>query len=85
MAGDIPCLRIYSQGDAPKGIVVFYHGWTSTKELQSVRGHFLAAYGYTVLIPEAINHEYIQECQVVIVFSVLEKGFARCEKGKSAG
>jgi fermentation-respiration switch protein FrsA (DUF1100 family) len=56
MAGDIPCLRIYSQGDAPTGIVVFYHGWTSTKELQSVRGHFLASYGYAVLIPEAINH-----------------------------
>lgn len=51
----IPCLQI-TCGDAPKGVVLFYHGWTSTKEYQSVRGHILAAYGYDVLIPESINH-----------------------------
>lgn len=51
----IPCLQI-TCGEAPKGVVLFYHGWTSTKEYQSVRGHLLAAYGYDVLIPEAVNH-----------------------------
>ncbi|MCH4167020.1 MAG: alpha/beta fold hydrolase [Megasphaera sp.] len=51
----IPCLRL-TCGGAPKGVVLFYHGWTSTKELQSVRGHLLAAYGYDVLIPDAVNH-----------------------------
>lgn len=51
----IPCLQI-TCGAEPKGVVLFYHGWTSTKEYQSVRGHLLAAYGYDVLIPEAVNH-----------------------------
>lgn len=51
----IPCIQIASD-DAPKGVILFYHGWTSTKEYQSVRGHLLAAYGYDVLIPDAVNH-----------------------------
>ena len=53
--GNIPCLKIACHEDV-KGVVIFYHGWTSTKELQSLRGHILAAYGYDVLIPEAIHH-----------------------------
>lgn len=53
--GDIPCLKISCHEDV-KGMVIFYHGWTSTKELQSLRGHILAAYGYDVLIPEAVHH-----------------------------
>lgn len=52
---DIPCINI-TCGSQPKGVVLFYHGWTSAKELQSVRGRILAAYGYDVLIPDAINH-----------------------------
>lgn len=40
--GQIPCLKITTDEDL-KGIVIFYHGWTSTKELQSLRGHILAA------------------------------------------
>lgn len=43
-------------GRGPERDRHFYHGWTSTKELQSLRGHILAAYGYDVIIPEAINH-----------------------------
>lgn len=51
----IPALQI-TCGDMPKGVVLFYHGWSSQKEYQSVRGHVLAAYGYDVLIPDAVNH-----------------------------
>ena len=53
--GDIPCLKIEGH-EKVKGVIIFYHGWSSTKELQSLRGHILAAYGYDVLIPEAIYH-----------------------------
>ena len=49
----IPCLQITS-GEMPKGVVLFYHGWSSQKEYQAVRGHVLAAYGYDVLIPDAV-------------------------------
>lgn len=34
-------------GRGPERDRHFYHGWTSTKELQSLRGHILAAYGST--------------------------------------
>lgn len=51
----IPCLQITCGGN-PRGVVLFYHGWTSMKEYQSVRGHLLAAYGYDVLLPDAVNH-----------------------------
>ncbi len=51
----IPALQI-TCGDMPKGVVLFYHGWTSRKEYQALRGRILAAYGYDVLIPDAVNH-----------------------------
>lgn len=51
----IPCLQLTCDSNA-KGVVLFYHGWTSMKEYQSVRGHLLAAYGYDVIIPDAVNH-----------------------------
>ncbi len=53
--GSIPAIRIFTEAPA-RGAVVFYHGWTSTKELQTLRGRILASYGYDVLLPEAVNH-----------------------------
>lgn len=54
-ADGIPSLQI-TCGDIPKGVVLFYHGWSSCKEYQAARGRLLAAYGYDVLIPDAVNH-----------------------------
>ena len=51
----IPGLVITS-GEKAKGVVLFYHGWSSQKEFQSVRGRILASYGYDVVIPDAVNH-----------------------------
>lgn len=36
--------------------IIFYHGWSSNKELQRIRGFILSAVGYQVIIPDAINH-----------------------------
>lgn len=36
--------------------VIFYHGWSSNKELQRLRGFILASVGYQVVIPDAIYH-----------------------------
>lgn len=36
--------------------VMFYHGWSSSKELQRLRGFILASVGYQVVIPDAIYH-----------------------------
>lgn len=50
-----PCLHV-SCGERPKGVILFYHGWSSNKEKQEVRARLLAAYGYDVIIPDAVNH-----------------------------
>jgi uncharacterized protein len=55
MIGRIPAVQI-TCGECSKGVIVFYHGWSSQKELQSLRGHILAAYCYDVIIPDAIYH-----------------------------
>lgn len=51
----IPGLVI-SSGEDARGVVLFYHGWSSQKEFQAVRGRILASYGYDVVIPDAVNH-----------------------------
>lgn len=52
----IPGLVITS-GEKAKGVVLFYHGWSSQKEFQAVRGRsILASYGYDVVDPDAVNH-----------------------------
>ncbi|HCX61903.1 YqiA/YcfP family alpha/beta fold hydrolase [Sedimentibacter sp.] len=40
----------------PIPTVVFYHGWSSNKELQRLRGFVLSSVGYQVVIPDAIYH-----------------------------
>lgn len=37
-------------------LVVFYHGWTSSKDASIAYGTEIAKRGFRVLIPEAINH-----------------------------
>jgi len=36
--------------------IIFYHGWSSNKEKQRLRGFILASLGYQVAIPDAIYH-----------------------------
>lgn len=36
--------------------LIFYHGWSSSKESQRMRGFILASIGFQVLMPDAINH-----------------------------
>lgn len=36
--------------------VIFYHGWTSSKDAQSFRGFILASLGYQVILPDSIFH-----------------------------
>ena len=54
---EIPAI-IFRPRDAKEPIptVVFYHGWSSNKETQRMRGFILASVGYQVVIPDAIYH-----------------------------
>lgn len=55
--GEIPAILFRPKED--KGLlptIIFYHGWSSDKESQRMRGFILSSVGYQVLIPDAINH-----------------------------
>lgn len=54
---DIPVIVLTpNNGEADMGTIVLYHGWSSGKETQRIRGFILASVGYRVAIPDAINH-----------------------------
>jgi len=40
----------------PMPTIIFYHGWSSKKEFQRMRGFILSSVGYQVIIPDAIYH-----------------------------
>ena len=53
----IPCIRLVPK--TKEGLfstIIFYHGWSSTKENQKFRGFILSNLGYQVIIPDAIYH-----------------------------
>ena len=55
--GEIPIIRLlpkYTEGPIPT--IIFYHGWSSSKEIQLMRGMILAGFGYQVILPDSINH-----------------------------
>ena len=54
---EIPAV-IFRPIEAKKPIptIIFYHGWSSNKELQRLRGFILASAGYQVVIPDAVYH-----------------------------
>ena len=53
----IPVIRLVPKfTKEPLPTIIFYHGWSSTKEVQLMRGMILASFGYQVIIPDAINH-----------------------------
>lgn len=55
--GEIPAI-IFRPKEANELIptIILYHGWSSNKESQRIRGFILSATGYQVVIPDAIHH-----------------------------
>ncbi|MDR7857029.1 YqiA/YcfP family alpha/beta fold hydrolase [Tissierella sp.] len=55
--GDIPAILFRpKEKEALLATIIFYHGWSSSKESQRMRGFILASVGYQVIIPDAIYH-----------------------------
>ena len=54
---DIPCILLRPV-EKNKNIptVIFYHGWSSSKEGQRFRGFILSSLGYQVIIPDGLYH-----------------------------
>lgn len=43
-------------GRGPFPTIIHYHGWSSNKERQRIRGYIFATLGYQVILPDSINH-----------------------------
>lgn len=55
--GEIPVIRLVPKGiEGPLPTIIFYHGWSSSKDIQLMRGMILAGFGYQVILPDSINH-----------------------------
>ncbi|MDR7871113.1 MAG: alpha/beta fold hydrolase [Tissierellaceae bacterium] len=53
----IPIIRFNLKSNSGKTpTIILYHGWSSNKESQRLRGFILANLGYQVIIPDAIYH-----------------------------
>lgn len=81
MIQEIPALIFRPiEVEKPTPTVIFYHGWSSNKELQRLRGFILASVGYQVVIPDAIYHgernalpEYSPEATIEYFWDVVFK------------
>lgn len=55
--GDIPMsLLSHDSAHNPKPAIIWYHGWSSSRESQIFRGAILATYGFHVLMPDGKGH-----------------------------
>lgn len=57
LIGDISALVFKPEKtvDNPPG-VVFYHGWSSNKDVQRFRAYIISSCGYVVILPDSIYH-----------------------------
>lgn len=58
LLGTIPLLEVVSEEKKQERmpLIVYYHGWQSSKELTLTQGRSLARQGFRVLLPDAFNH-----------------------------
>lgn len=58
MIGDIPILEIAPEETRNESLplIVYYHGWQSSKELTLTQGKYLAKLNCRVILPDAMNH-----------------------------
>lgn len=55
--GRVPAILLRpATSDTKIPTIIWYHGWSSNKENQRIRGFIYASLGYQVLIPDAIYH-----------------------------
>lgn len=56
--GTIPLLEVVEEKKRNDilPLIIFYHGWQSSKELVLTQGRYLAEAGFRVLLPDAFNH-----------------------------
>lgn len=56
--GTIPLLEVVQKENRNEllPLIVYYHGWQSSKELVLTQGRKLAQAGFRVLLPDAANH-----------------------------
>lgn len=56
-AGDIPFIKFSPKGfDDNIPTVIYYHGWSSSKEFKRFQAMSIASFGYNVIVPDALYH-----------------------------
>lgn len=54
---NIPAIRFNLKDNKEKvPTIILYHGWSSNKESQRLRGFILANLGFQIIVPDAIHH-----------------------------
>lgn len=58
LVGNIPLLEVVAEEKTytPLPLIIYYHGWQTSKELVLTQGRKLAQAGFRVLLPDAVNH-----------------------------
>lgn len=58
LIGNIPLLEVVAEDKVyePLPLIIYYHGWQTSKELVLTQGRKLAAQNFRVLLPDAANH-----------------------------
>lgn len=56
--GTIPLLEVVPEDKKEESLplIIYYHGWQSSKELTLTQGRYLARKGFRVILPDAFNH-----------------------------
>ncbi|AQS52574.1 hypothetical protein BW727_100164 [Jeotgalibaca dankookensis] len=58
MLGAIPLLEVvpYEMRNEKLPLIIYYHGWQSSKELNLTQARSLAREGFRILLPDSMNH-----------------------------
>ncbi len=58
MLGAIPLMEVVPKEERNNKLplIIYYHGWQSSKELNLTQARYLARQGFRVLLPDALNH-----------------------------
>ncbi len=60
-------------------IIIYYHGWQTSKELVLTQGRKFAKQGFRVLLPDAMNHGERKQVVSAILFRPLLFGIVFME------
>ncbi|WP_054754844.1 hypothetical protein [Piscibacillus salipiscarius] len=70
---DIPVLEVVDHEKINQSlpVMIYFHGFTSSKEQDLPQAYLMAERGYRVLLPDSMHHGDRQKSQIQIKFKVI--------------